>query len=118
MRKILTLIFAISIFVSMFGCSSSSGSSDDSQQSEANTTMGSVNQIAANETGNKAEDNIVTVTKLIENFGEKLQLVSLLSDDVRSSMQENYSEYVNPELLSKWQQTRKCTWPSCFQPLA
>lgn len=76
MKKILTLIFAIAISVSLFACSSSSAG---------------------------VEDNMITVIKLIENFGKNLQLVSLLSDDVETSMKENYSEYVDSELLLKWQ---------------
>jgi hypothetical protein len=95
MKRILTLIFAVSIFVSMFGCSPAN-SDNGSPQTEASTEEGS-------ETGN-VEDSIIAVTKLVVDFGGKLQLVSLLGDDVKDSMQENYGEYVSPELLSKWRE--------------
>lgn len=42
---------------------------------------------------------------LVENFGQKLQTVSLQAptDIVSESMQENYGDYVSPTLLAKWQ---------------
>jgi hypothetical protein len=44
------------------------------------------------------------VTTVVEAFGEKLQQVSLLapSEVVRESIEQHYSEYVTPELLSRW----------------
>lgn len=100
MKKSATLIMGISILVFLFGCNSNVGDSlNNSRQPQAEMPTES----AANETGNKAEDEIITVIELIGNFGEKLQLVSLLSDDVASAIQKNYSEYVAPQLLSKWQ---------------
>jgi hypothetical protein len=44
------------------------------------------------------------VVKLIEDFGSKLKNVSLSAPDnvVKNSIQENYSEFVSPELLAKW----------------
>lgn len=44
------------------------------------------------------------VKALVEGFGKKLQMVSLLApkETVVKSIQENYSDYVTPELLQKW----------------
>ncbi len=44
------------------------------------------------------------VRTLVEGFGKKLQMVSLLApkETAAKSMQENYSDYVTPELLQKW----------------
>lgn len=44
------------------------------------------------------------VRALVEGFGKKLQMVSLLApkETAAKSMKENYSDYVTPELLQKW----------------
>jgi len=51
------------------------------------------------------ENDKAAVTSLVEDFGSKLQKVSLLapSDIVKKSMEENYSGLVSPELLEVWQ---------------
>ncbi len=51
------------------------------------------------------EDNKETVTKLVEEFGSKLQNVSLLApeDVLRKAMEENYGQYVAQALLAEWQ---------------
>ena len=45
------------------------------------------------------------VTALVENFGKKLQMVSLLAPEqsVRESMREHYADFVSPSLLETWQ---------------
>lgn len=45
------------------------------------------------------------VRALVEAFGKTLQMVSLTApkDVVAKSIEENYSDYVTPELLQKWQ---------------
>ena len=45
------------------------------------------------------------VTTLVQQFGKKLQMVSLLAPEqtVRESMQEHYADFVSPALLEKWQ---------------
>jgi len=52
-----------------------------------------------------SQDDEKTVAKLIEEFGTKLKLVSLLApqDAVGQSMEEHYGSYVTDELLAKWQ---------------
>ena len=44
------------------------------------------------------------VTTLVEDFGKKLQMVSLLApkDVAAKSIEDNYGGYVTPELLKKW----------------
>lgn len=46
------------------------------------------------------------VRTLVTEFGNQLQLVSLLatSTDVTQTMDEHYAHYVTPELLSQWKQ--------------
>jgi len=45
------------------------------------------------------------VKRLVEDFGSKLQLVSLLApqDVVSKSLQEHYGGFITPALLAKWQ---------------
>lgn len=107
MKKILTLIMAASILLSIFGCNSNAGNSADNTQRSEGDISAENSESMANEKGNKAEDEIITVIKRIGEFGERLRLVSLLSDDVISAIQANYSEYVTPQLLSKWQEDPK-----------
>ena len=42
------------------------------------------------------------VTQLVEEFGQKLQTVSLLSPNVQNELSGAYSEYVSEELLQAW----------------
>jgi len=42
------------------------------------------------------------VTQLVEDFGRKLQAVSLLSPNVSEEMSREYSEYIAPDLLDTW----------------
>ncbi len=48
--------------------------------------------------------NINEIENLVRNFGEKLQLVSLLApkDMASKSIEENYSEFISYSLLEKW----------------
>ena len=42
------------------------------------------------------------IRDLVENFGKRLQDVSLLSSDAAQEMQKQYSEFVSPALLETW----------------
>jgi hypothetical protein len=42
------------------------------------------------------------VKAIVEGFGKSLQTVSLQSPDAGEEMEKNYSPYVTPELLRKW----------------
>lgn len=50
------------------------------------------------------EADKTAVTKVVESFGKKLQMVSLLApkDELEKSMKENYGEYVSQELIEEW----------------
>lgn len=50
--------------------------------------------------GSAAED--AEVRDLVENFGRKLQAVSLLAPDAVQEIQEQYSDFVSPALLDLW----------------
>jgi hypothetical protein len=55
---------------------------------------------AARTTGNAAEE--AEIRDLVENFGKRLQTVSLLSSGAAQEMQKQYSEFVSPALLGMW----------------
>ncbi|HLO16722.1 MAG TPA: hypothetical protein VK206_17945 [Anaerolineales bacterium] len=42
------------------------------------------------------------IRDLVENFGKRLQTVSLLAPDAAQELQEQYSEFVSPTLLEMW----------------
>lgn len=56
-----------------------------------------------------AVDEAVTVRKLVEDFGKKLQWVSLSASPELASqtIKDNYSAFLSPSLLSKWQSDPK-----------
>jgi len=89
MKKALVLIFILLLSISLFGCT------------EAQLEPGGELPKEDPETQNNDE---ATVNSLVKNFGEKLQLVSLLGpeDVLEKSMQENYGEFVSPTLLEQW----------------
>lgn len=47
------------------------------------------------------------VTSLVESFGHRLQLVSLLSPTAAQDIQTQYGPYVSPALLELWSNTPK-----------
>jgi len=51
-------------------------------------------------TGNTAEET--RVRDLVESFGKKLQVVSLLAPDAAQEIQQQYSGFVTPALLEIW----------------
>src|SRR5215475_6934788 len=42
------------------------------------------------------------IRDLVENFGKRLGMVSLLAPDAPQEMQTQYSEFVSPALLGTW----------------
>jgi len=54
-------------------------------------------QTTANNAVEEAE-----IRDLVENFGKRLQTVSLLSPNAAQEMQKQYSEFVSPALLEMW----------------
>jgi hypothetical protein len=86
MKKTLVVVVILMLSLSLLGC----GQEKKDQQGTSQPNETAVKQ---------------TVSKLVEDFGGKLKMVSLLApqDTVKQSMQENYANYVTPDLLSKWQ---------------
>lgn len=52
---------------------------------------------AADDAAEEAE-----IRELVENFGRRLQMVSLLAPDAAQELQKHYSEFVSPALLEIW----------------
>ncbi|OPX86795.1 MAG: hypothetical protein A4E53_02827 [Pelotomaculum sp. PtaB.Bin104] len=88
MKKLILVALFLLLSVTISGC-----------RSEENITPlnGAVQQ---NDEGDRQ-----AVASLVQNFGSKLKMVSLLApqDIVGKSMQENYGSLVTPGLLAKWQ---------------
>lgn len=84
MKKLNLIILVLILSLSLFGCS-----------------KGHIpNPPAQNEQQEKH-----TVETVVIDFGQKLQMVSLLApaDQVRESMQDNYANLITPALLDQWQ---------------
>ena len=88
MKKVLVFIIILLLSASLFGCTN-----------ERNKTQAKEQPQQTDEINKKA------VTSLVEDFGKKLQMVSLLAPKslVSESMKENYVDYVSQELIAKWQ---------------
>ncbi len=54
-------------------------------------------QTAVNDAGEEA-----AVRDLVENFGKRLQMVSLLAPEAAQDLQKQYAEFVSPTLLETW----------------
>ncbi len=53
--------------------------------------------------GAEDADEAAGVRALVENFGQELKFVSLLSPTAAQDIEEHYAAFVSPALLSKWQ---------------
>ncbi|HYE11610.1 MAG TPA: hypothetical protein VEF53_15710 [Patescibacteria group bacterium] len=87
MKKTFLLIQILLLSISMFGCVNKENvelPKDTPQQTD--------------------ESDKAAIVSLVEEFGKKLQIVSLQApkDKVNESIQENYSNFVSPALLSEW----------------
>ena len=93
MKKIFLFAFVFMLSISLFGCIN--GKNDAQLKKEGQpkekTQQTDVSDAAA-------------VASLVENFGRKLQTVSLQAprDIVSKSIQENYGDFVSPALLAEW----------------
>lgn len=101
MKKILLYGVALSLSVSLMGCTT--------PKNKDSIGTGIQNQIEEQTPKDKLDKEEVTidkeeVTKLVEEFGSKLQSVSLLSpkEELEKSMKENYGELVSEDLMNKW----------------
>lgn len=89
MKRLLTGVLILLLGISLLGCTNGGNGADlESQEKRQNE-----------------ESDKTAVMSLVEDFGKKLQKVSLQapSEDVNKSMQENYGDIVAPELLTVWQ---------------
>ncbi len=91
MKKTLALVLALSLSVFLAGCTT------------AQLGLGAEAQKQVQESQNQDAE---AVKNLVEEFGRKLQLVSLLApeDVLKGSMEESYAEFVSPSLLEQWLQ--------------
>ncbi|MTI84339.1 MAG: hypothetical protein FH756_10630 [Firmicutes bacterium] len=92
-----TLFFALTILLlsgSLFGCTNLGNNTQYNKEKHPQETQ------QQTDASDKA-----AVTSLVEDFGSKLKTVSLLApkDIVNKSFQENYGDFVSPELLAEWQ---------------
>jgi len=93
MKNPFVLVIILLLSVSMFGCvdAGNRGNLENEEPPEEELQQTEKSDLAA-------------ITSLVEDFGGKLQAVSLQApeDIVNKSIQENYSEFLSPELLQKW----------------
>ncbi|HET8581179.1 MAG TPA: hypothetical protein VFL98_01785 [Candidatus Paceibacterota bacterium] len=52
--------------------------------------------------GTKGADEAAGIRALVENFGQELKFVSLLSPTAGTDMETRYAAYVSPDLLASW----------------
>lgn len=84
-RLVITLLMAISIAA----CTPPAGPTA--------TQIVETAQPAVSDAGEEAE-----VRALVENFGKRLQRVSLLAPNAAQDLQKQYAEFVSPTLLEAW----------------
>jgi len=80
MRKYLALLAALAAAVALAACAP-----------------------AATETPTATQDAQSEVRQVVEDFGTRLQNVSLLAPDAAEQMETHYDSLVTPELLAEWQ---------------
>ncbi len=90
MKRLLVYGIALSMTVSLLGCTPSENKIAEAEK-----------QIEEVEVD---EENLDEVRSLVEDFGGKLQSVSLLApeDILKESMEENYGQLVSQDLIEKW----------------
>lgn len=118
MKHLVGFALLLLLSASLFGC----GAKGNEVGPEENTAADHAEQGASADQGAPASENGVSggdqaadeetaaekenaVAELVEQFGQKLQNVSLLAprDDLVASMQENYAPFVSDGLLAEWQ---------------
>lgn len=93
MKKTFLFAFILLLSVSLFGCINVGNDTQLKKEGQL--------QEAPKQTDVSDE---AAVASLVENFGRKLQTVSLQAprDIVNKSIQENYGDFVSPALLAEW----------------
>lgn len=92
MKKTLVLALILLLSISLFGCTNVGNEPQPKEEQ---------NKPVLQQTGEMDEK---AVANLVEDFGKKLQMVSLLApkDIVEKSMRENYGDFVSQALLEEW----------------
>jgi hypothetical protein len=91
LKFILVLLLSISLLSISLLAGCSSGNTDKHGKNNANEIKQDPKAVA-------------DIERVIEGFGSVLQKVSLQgpAEEVKKSIQENYSAYVSPDLLERW----------------
>lgn len=89
MKKLIIFVFILAISTIFIGCNNG----------------GDYAESGTNNSKNRQSDESKEIITLIEDFGKNLKKVSLQApkEILHLSIQENYSDYVSPSLLSEWQ---------------
>lgn len=95
MNHFIKIATALLLSASIFGCANQA--TKDTTLKRASPKVHLQQAVVENEAS--------MVRKSVENFGKKLQMVSLSAspETAAQSMRENYSAFVSPALLGKWQ---------------
>lgn len=106
MKKAFLVLFMLLLSISLFGCTTNGdqGNNDDNIQVKDNDQNKSDNSDQNQTTSQQTQQDADAVRSFVEDFGSKLQLVSLLASKevVKKSMLDNYSEVVTQSLIEKW----------------
>lgn len=92
MKKALVLVCSLLLAVSIVGCTGAQVKSPGSVHENAQAVQ------------EAQGDEAALVKGVVESFGQKLQMVSLVApeDVLKESMVEHYGEYVAPALMEQW----------------
>ena len=93
MKHVIMILLAA---VLLFACASTTP-----KQATASNTATIPLAVSTTPTAGYADEE-VEVKNLVENFGTKLQNVSLQAPDAAQEIQKQYSEFVTPALLEMW----------------
>ena len=93
MKKHLVLVFILLLSISLFGCTNGGNEAQLKKEGQLKEKPQQTE-----------ESDKAAVASLVEDFGSKLQKVSLQAprEIVNKSMQENYGDFVSPALLAEW----------------
>lgn len=93
MKRVLLFALVSALSVGLLGCS---GKNFEAGEGVQQTDISETNSVAADEEKAKS---------MIEEFGKNLKMVSLLAPNeiVSKSMQEQYGDFLTPDLLAEWQ---------------
>jgi hypothetical protein len=119
MKKLLWPATVLLFSGALYGCSVSGNLSSGASE---------IPPAASQEQGPDLQAEEDAVIRLVQDFGKKLQMVSLLApaDVLENSLQEHFGEFVAPELLARWKaapeeapgRTVSSPWPDRIEVLS